>query len=652
VRQIVKVIHFWFIVAIMALGAVVYYADHISIFQPVVAWAPFQLANYSIYRILSIIPVAYAAFVFRLRGGAITAVFVSLALLPRALFYSPQKLDAISETVAFLFIGLLVSWLIDRQQQAVDRLQETQKQLQAEVQTVKENAKRLDTRRQISSAVSQSLELDQVLNNAIDSVVDMMQADVAWIFLLDEEAGELVLTAPRGISEEFVKRKDRIRVGEGLNGRVAQTGKALVVDDASKDPRITREVMSNYNIRSSLIVPLRSKGKVCGTFCIAMHSLRSFRPEEVELLTAIGDEIGVAIENAYLYQQQMAIAQQLRLSEERYRGLFESASEAIFVCSTSGRIVSANRAAEQLTGYSQDELSITTLYELFSEASVNKVRQLFSRELESMTIGETEELHLTRKDGTEAFIQLKASPLLKDRGVIGLQIIARDVTEERQLRQNMEYYITQITRAQEDERLRISRELHDDTAQVLAGLSREVSSLLSKERTVSKSTKEKLEKLREMADTALEGIRRFSQDLRPSILDDLGLVPAMEWLAAELEKNYGLETKVSIAGEQQRLSPENELAVFRIAQEALSNVRRHSGASAVKVTIDFGADALTLVVSDNGRGFDMPQRTSDLAVSGKLGMIGMRERARLIGGTLVVQSEVGMGTTVTLRVPA
>ena len=651
-RQIVKVIHFWFIVAIMALGAVVYYADHISIFQPVVAWAPFQLANYSIYRILSIIPVAYAAFVFRLRGGAITAVFVSLALLPRALFYSPQKLDAISETVAFLFIGLLVSWLIDRQQQAVDRLQETQKQLQAEVQTVKENEKRLDTRRQISSAVSQSLELDQVLNNAIDSVVDMMQADVAWIFLLDEEAGELVLTAPRGISEEFVKRKDRIRVGEGLNGRVAQTGKALVVDDASKDPRITREVMSNYNIRSSLIVPLRSKGKVCGTFCIAMHSLRSFRPEEVELLTAIGDEIGVAIENAYLYQQQMAIAQQLRLSEERYRGLFESASEAIFVCSTSGRIVSANRAAEQLTGYSQDELSITTLYELFSEASVNKVRQMFSRELESMTIGETEELHLTRKDGTEAFIQLKASPLLKDRGVIGLQIIARDVTEERRLRQNMEYYITQITRAQEDERLRISRELHDDTAQVLAGLSREVSSLLSKERTVSKSTKEKLEKLREMADTALEGVRRFSQDLRPSILDDLGLVPAMEWLAAELEKNYGLETKVSIAGEQQRLSPENELAVFRIAQEALSNVRRHSGASAVKVTIDFGADALTLVVSDNGRGFDMPQRTSDLAVSGKLGIIGMRERARLIGGTLVVQSEVGMGTTVTLRVPA
>ena len=175
-------------------------------------------------------------------------------------------------------------------------------------------------------------------------------------------------------------------------------------------------------------------------------------------------------------------------------------------------------------------------------------------------------------------------------------------------------------------------------------------SLLSKERTVSKSTKESLEKLRRMADAALEGVRRFSQDLRPSILDDLGLVPAIEWLAAELEKNYGLGTKVSITGKQRRLSPEKELAVFRIAQEALSNVRRHSKASAVEVTIDFGADALTLIVSDNGQGFDMPQRTSDLAVSGKLGIIGMRERARLIGGTLIVQSEVGASTAVTLRV--
>lgn len=343
--------------------------------------------------------------------------------------------------------------------------------------------------------------------------------------------------------------------------------------------------------------------------------------------------------------------QQLQFCEDRYRGLFENASEAILACSTTGRIISVNRACEQLTGYTQSELSTTTIYELFSGMSIETVKELFSGKLERITVGENEELRLIRKDGTEAFIQLKASPLLRGDQVIGLQAIARDVTEERQLRQNMEYYIAQITRAQEDERLRISRELHDDTVQVLSGLSRDLGSLLSTERKLSKPAIETLEKLREMADSSLEGVRRFSQDLRPSVLDDLGLVPALEWLTTDLEKQHRLAVKVGINGIQHRLPPEKELTVFRIAQEALNNVGRHSRASAVEMTIDFSDDALTLIINDNGQGFDMPTRTSDLVQSAKLGIVGMRERARLIGGTLIVQSEVGVGTTVTLRIP-
>ncbi|MFC2042109.1 PAS domain S-box protein [Chloroflexota bacterium] len=650
-KRILRVPHFWIILTIVTCTVVIHYEDQIGIFRHIVVQEPDQFARYSIYRILLIIPVTYAAFIFRLRGGFITAILVSLALFPRALLISPQRLEAITETVAFLLIGLLISWLIDRQQQTVHRLDDTKKELQAEVQVAKEDAKRLATLKQISSTTSQSLELSQVLSNAIDSVIDAMQVDIAWVFLLDEEAGELILTAPRGVSEEFVQRKDRIRVGEGFNGRVAETGEALFVEDASKDPRLTREVISDYNIHSSLIVPLRSKGKISGTLCTAMQSHRRFQPEEIELLIAIGNEIGVAIENAHLYQQQQLISQQLRLSEERYRDLFESASEAIFVCSATGRIISANRASEQLTGYTQDELLTTTIYGLFSETSLDKVTQLLSGELTGVTIGEAEELRLVKKDGPEAVIQLKASPLLRDDEVIGVQAIARDLTEERQMQQNMEHYVRQITKAQEDERLRISRELHDDTTQVLAALSREISSLLSNKERLSKSMVDNLEKIHKIADSALEGIRRFSQDLRPSILDDLGLVTALKWLATEMDKEHGMRTSVNIAGNQRRLPQDKELAIFRIIQEALSNVRRHSHASVVKMTIDFDTDALTLIMSDNGQGFNIPTRTSDLVRSGKLGIMGMRERARLFDGTLIVQSEVGTGTTVTLRIP-
>ena len=651
-KNFYRVPHFWIILAIMTFGALIYYADRIPWLQTMLPQAPFQLARYSTYRILSVIPVAYAAFAFRWQGGVITAVLIGLALTPRAIFFSSPISAAVTETIAFFFISLLVTWLIHRQQQAVRQLEKAKEELQTSVMVIKENEKRLAALNRISSTVSESLELNTVLSNAIDNVVDVMQADVAWIFLLDEKSGELSLATHRGSSEELARGVDKLKLGEGFNGRVAQSGEPLFVEDASQDPRLTREVVSKFQLRSTLIVPLSSKGKVNGTLCIAMRRYRQFLPEEVELLTAMGNQIGVAVENAHLYQQQQVTAQQLRISEERYRGLFENASDAIFVCSTTARIISVNRACEQLTGYTLKELTSIAIYELFSGESKEKIKRIFSENLEQAPVGGIEDARLTRKNGTEAYLELRVSPMLRRNMVIGLQVITQDVTEEKQLRRNMEYYIKQVTRAQEDERLRIARELHDDTAQVLATLSRSLDSLVTGEKTLKKASIERLKKLHEMANSALEGVRRFSQDLRPSILDDLGLVPALEWLITDLEKSYGITTKVEIAGSRRRLAPEIELTVFRIVQEVLSNIRRHSQASSVAMSLDFGADALTLLISDNGQGFSIPRRTSDLALSGKLGIIGMRERARLIGGTLIVQSEKDVGTTVTLRIPS
>ena len=483
IKQTLKVPHFWVIFAIMAIGTVIYYADQIPVLDNLLTDTPIELARYSTHRILSIIPVAYAAFIFRLRGGVIIATVVSLGLLPRALFISTQRSEAIAETVAFFAIGLLVSWLIDRQQRAVHHLEDTQQELMKSLGTVRE-------------------------------------------------------------------------------------------------------------------------------------------------------------------QQQ-----QLQLSEERYRGLFESAGEAIFVCSTTGEIISSNKTCELLTGHDQDSLRNITIYELFSNFDAEIVREISSEGLGGRTVSSTEELHLVRKDGTEAYVRLAVNPLLSADQIVGLQVIALDVSEEIRLRKNMEYYITQVTRAQEDERLRISRELHDETAQMLASLSRDLTSLSTDESELPQVMTERLQKLRVVADSALEEVRRFSQDLRPSILDDLGLVPALEWLLSNLEKQYKINTNMSINGKQRRLTPEKELILFRVAQEVISNARRHSNASEVSMSIDIDDAALTLIISDDGSGFSPPQRASDLVQSGKLGIVGMRERARLVGGTLIVQSEPGKGTTVTLRVP-
>jgi len=167
----------------------------------------------------------------------------------------------------------------------------------------------------------------------------------------------------------------------------------------------------------------------------------------------------------------------------------------------------------------------------------------------------------------------------------------------------------------------------------------------------SQVLREKLEILRSQAVEALEQLRRCARDLRPRILDDLGLAAALEWMAEDMEENYGIKAYVEVISNEGALPAEVQLLLFRIAQEALSNIRRHAEASTAIVKLEFGGDTISLTVSDNGKGFELPQRIEDLASVGKLGIMGMSERARLLSGTLEIKSELGKGTQVVAKLP-
>jgi signal transduction histidine kinase len=205
--------------------------------------------------------------------------------------------------------------------------------------------------------------------------------------------------------------------------------------------------------------------------------------------------------------------------------------------------------------------------------------------------------------------------------------------------------------AQEDERKRVARELHDDTAQGLIGLSRRLDDLAASGEVHSEVARARLEEIQGRIEELLQGVRRYSRDLRPSVLDDLGLLPALEGLLTNIRAS-GIEAELLIAGEQRRLSPEVELELYRIVQEALHNVRWHAQASQVTIAIEFGQDRVRISVQDDGQGFEVLGTTSDLASMGKFGLVGIAERARLLGGQSSVQSELGVGTTVTVDVPA
>jgi two-component system sensor histidine kinase DegS len=220
------------------------------------------------------------------------------------------------------------------------------------------------------------------------------------------------------------------------------------------------------------------------------------------------------------------------------------------------------------------------------------------------------------------------------------------------MRESLTYYLQQAIRSQEEERRRIARELHDETAQDLAALSRQIDTITSKgARLLSSKDVALLEELHQQADRALEGVRRFSQDLRPSILDDLGLVPALEWLASDLEQHFRIKVNFEVKGQVNRFAPEVELVLFRIAQEALRNIWKHSGASQAWIGLECLDGNTVLTIGDNGKGFKTPEKVAELAPAGKLGLVGMQERARLVGAHLTVMSEPSEGTIITVELP-
>jgi len=627
---------FWLVVAMLVFCVFLHYSPHLTILRAISPEAFLDLTRHVMDRILFLLPITYAAFIFGVRGGLLTLAVAAAAMIPRPILFSPVPFDASIETASVVLVGGLVVLFFQSQQ--------------AERKRRMDNERRLAALNAVSQIVIQSLELRQILDGALDKIREVMEVDAAQIRLVAPWTQELTITAFKGLSLEYAQGVAGVKVGEGLHGGVAETGEPLIVKNVSTDPRIARSAAKREKLQAMLIVPVRAKSGIVGALSVAMRRPYSFSPNEVELLTAIGNQVGIAIENARLYEQELLVAEQLRVSEKTYRDLFENANEAIWVHDLEGKIRAANPATARLTGYEREELIGKVASDFLSEKNLDIAREIRRKLLAGEVPDQPYDQRLIKKDGSEAIIKIASSLISSDGQPVGFQHVARDVTDEERVKDNLRFYAQQVTLAQEEERKRIARELHDDTAQRLIALSRQLEKLMLAKERLSEEDLKLLESLQRQTDAILEGVRRFSQDLRLSILDDLGLLPALESLADDLTKQ-GIATNVRIVGEARRNSPEVELALFRIAQEALSNVWRHSQASRAELTLEFSDTKLVMFIRDNGSGFEMPQRLGDLASTGKLGLLGMQERARLIGATLTLQSESRVGTTVTVEVP-
>ncbi len=217
--------------------------------------------------------------------------------------------------------------------------------------------------------------------------------------------------------------------------------------------------------------------------------------------------------------------------------------------------------------------------------------------------------------------------------------------------QNLRGYLNAITAGQEDERRRLARELHDGTVQALVALDQRVQLTQLAAKGASPEAAERLAELRRLTASLIEEVRRVIRALRPNYLEDLGLLPAIEMLTRDLQTTADVQTTFSTDGQPRRLPPGQEIAIYRIVQEALNNAARYASAKSVNVSAVFNPTEFLIRVQDDGRGFTAPERVSDLVASGHYGLMGMQERAELIGARLTIQSAPGAGTTIELRLP-
>ena len=398
----------------------------------------------------------------------------------------------------------------------------------------------------IGEAVNQSLELDDVLNRAIEHVLRVLNLQSGEVRLIED--GQLVLHASRGVSPEFVAAESVVPLGQCVCGKCAQRGELIAVEDLDRIRDLERIACSCERYRSVLSVPVRTNERVVGAIHVASHTPRTFDASDRALLTAIGYQVGVAIEKAKLHAQLKSLNQEL---------------EARVIERTSELQTAKEKLAQQ-----------------------------------------ADELH---------------------------QVLV----EER--------------RVEEKTRAQIAHDLHDSVQQLIIGA-------LFESQAARDALTVRPENAASHIAAAQDLLRRIESEmkhaiysLRPVTLDSHGLVQALRECTTGFQRVSDIRCDLRIDGTPQRFDPDAEVAMFRIAQEAMNNIELHAHAHYAFIRLAWGAHDLHMEVVDNGVGFELSGVTQEARTH--LGLIGMRERAESIGGSLEIWSRLGEGTRVLVNAP-
>jgi PAS domain S-box-containing protein len=520
--------------------------------------------------------------------------------------------------------------------------------------------------RDANIALTQNLSLERVLETLLDFLSLLIPYDSANVMLRNGDSKFVVTALRRYEGFQNVETTRAIIFDGNINPllrRICQTKQSVVVPDTLNEPD-WQVVCGADHVRNWMGVPLVASGKVIGLYSVDKIQPRFFQAEHARLAETLAARAASAIQNAQLFEQSQRYVAELeeriaerkqaevalRESEERYRELFENARDAIYVHDLEGTYIRINRAAERLSGFSREEIIGHNFMEFVAPDHLRHVHESFFSKLAKE--GETTyEVDVIAKDGRRVPIEVSSRAIYENGVLVGVQGMARDITERKLAQDALQMFSRQLIEAQEDERRRIARELHDQIGQVLTAVKM---SLHAVQQVCNTSdARSHVKDNIEAVDEALRLVRDLSVDLRPPLLDDLGLITALEWYVDRYARRTGLQVdlQIELPNPEERFSRELETACFRIAQEALTNIVRHANARHILVQLAKEANVLVLSIKDDGVGFEVKrlQKREPRAVT--LGLVSMQERAHAAGGTVEIASEISKGTEVKFRLP-
>ncbi len=344
----------------------------------------------------------------------------------------------------------------------------------------------------------------------------------------------------------------------------------------------------------------------------------------------------------------------LRESENRFRTIFETEPECVKLLDNECHLLDMNPAGLGIIDVADVNLVkghdvlplVNEKYKIAFREMVNKVFQGESCLLE---------FEITSMKGRVRLMEMHAVPIYdSNKKIVSLLSVSRDITERKLAEEQIKLSTEQLRQlsshlqtVREEERTAIAREIHDELGQQLTGLKMDISWLNKRIAQENEPVREKIANMISLVDDTVKTIRRISTELRPGILDDLGLTDALDWQSTEFEKRTGIRCRFKSATSELSFNKNISTGIFRVYQETLTNVARHAEATEIKTTLESGNGNLTLRVCDNGKGFD----EAEIKSKKTFGLVGMAERANMFGGKLAIESEKGRGTVIILKVP-